>query len=263
MSKSTTKDRRNRCDVMAYIKKSRKSYVYMKIIIELCKIFAVILIITTANISSAMQSASYRIAPDVLNETGGYSSSETYALWHNLGEGVVTGETASASYRSHQGFYTTDVPILAMSISEINLDFGLFSISSVSTQNTNLTISTNALTGYSVQSYDNTSAGSANGMLSGSKKIADATTPNNFLDLPTAGTEHYGITVTGTHADSDYVGGTKINSLDNTTWADIGSHTSYVAGDVLTVQYRASISLTTPASDNYQALTTFIVTGNF
>lgn len=212
--------------------------------------------------SLAMSSTNYQINIDEFNESGGSSSSTNYQIWSNLGE-QVTGTTESANYKVHQGFITTETPILIFSISGNSISFGTLTSDSVKTGNITLTLSTNAASGYSVQAYDNTTAGIANGLISVTSELADATTPNSYINLPSAGTEHYGVTVTGTHATSGYSSGTKINSLDNTTWVDIGSYSGFISDDVLTVQYRASISGLSPASSNYQAISTFVATGNF
>jgi len=209
-----------------------------------------------------MDSATYTVPNDVLNSSGQYSSSATYKLWDNLGE-FVTGESSSATYKNQQGFLQNDIPYLSMSILPTTVNLGTLSTLSVSTGNTVITISSNSLQGFALKAYDNTSAGIANGLVDGVKKVADATTPGVYIANPAAGTEHYGITVTGTHAAAGYVGGTKINSLDDTTWVDIGSHSTFVTGDAFTVQYRASINSISSASANYSATTTFIVIGNY
>lgn len=210
----------------------------------------------------AMGSGTYTVPNDVLNASGTYSSSATYKLWDNLGE-FVTGESSSATYKNQQGFLQNDIPYLSMSISAATVNFGTLSTLSVSTGSTVVTISSNSLQGYALKAYDDTSAGVANGLVDGVKKIADATTPGVYIANPGAGTEHYGITVTGTHANAGYAGGTKINSLDDTTWVNIGSHTTFAKDDAFTVQYRASIAALSPASNNLSATTTFIVIGNY
>lgn len=213
-------------------------------------------------VHAAMNSDNYKVPIDVLGQTGGESSSANYKIQHNLGE-TITGSSSSVSYKLNSGYIQYDKPVLIFSISDSSVNFGTLSTSSVSTGNITLTISTSSLWGYSVRAYDDTSSGIANGLVDGTKKIADATTPNVYVSIPSAGTEHYGIVVTGTHAASGYAAGTKINSLDNTTWVDIGSSSDFISGDTLTVQYRASISNLSPAGANYQAVTTFICTGNF
>lgn len=222
---------------------------------------AICLILLQSNVV-AMDSDTYRIRPDVLDEAGGYSSSENYKIWHNLGESP-TGPSESETYRINAGFWQDETPYLSFSISSPTLAFGHLSDSSVSTQNTTLSISTNAVLGYNVQAYDDTPTGIAYGMIDGTRKIADATTPNNYIDLPPAGVEHYGVKVTGTHSASGYADGTKINSLNSESQTQIGSYNSFISGDTLLVEYRASISNLSPASSNYQTITTFICTGNF
>jgi len=219
-------------------------------------------LVTVGDVVFAMDSAAYRIAPDVLNESGGTSDSANYRLFTNLGESP-TGASDSAAYRIHAGFLQADNPYISFTVSDNSLDFGVLSTGAVSTRDTTLTISTNAMFGYSVDAYDDTSVGIAYGMVNGANKIADATTPNVYINLPLAGVEHYGITVTGTHAAAGYAGGTKINSLDNTNRTEIGSYTSYIAGDTITVQYRASISNISEADNGYRTTTTFICTGEF
>jgi hypothetical protein len=210
----------------------------------------------------AMDSSTYRVNPDVLNESGGYSSSSSYRIWHNLGESP-TGISESATYRIGAGFLQPDDQVLSMVISSNGLNFGVLSSSLVSAQSFTVTISTDYSNGYTLNAYDNTPSGIANGLVNGAKKIADATTPNNYINLPIAGVEHYGVVVTGTHAAAGYTSGTKINSLDDTTWIEIGSYNNYIDNDVYNVEFRAGISNTSPAGINYQTVTAFIVTANF
>jgi len=215
--------------------------------------------------AQGMESETKRVAPDVLNEVGGYSDSENYRLYHNFGESV-TGVGTSESYIVYEGFFSNETPVLLFTVTPSSLDLGVLSSSSVATQNATLTVSTNAVSGYTTQSYDNTAPGVANGLLSVSdplRKIADATTPNTYIDNPAAGTEHYGITVIGTHAAAGFNGGAKMTSLDNTTWANLGSYSSFIANDSLTVQFRASINGFSPAAADYQTISTFICTANY
>lgn len=209
-----------------------------------------------------MSSTNYSVPIDELGEAGGTSTSTNYKIEHNFGE-VITGSMLSTNYKINSGYIQSDLPILIFTVSASSVNFGVLTTGAVSTDTINLTTSTNAVSGYSVKAYDNTSPGIANGMIDGVKKIADATTPGNFIANPSAGTEHYGLTVTGTHANAGYSGGTKINSLDNTTWVDLGSYSSFISDDILAVEYRASISDTTPATNNYEATTTYICTGNY
>ncbi len=220
------------------------------------------IILFTNHIAYAMSSTSNAINTDVLNEAGEYSESSNYKIWHNLGESS-TGVSSSTNYKIYSGFMTPDSYILTFSITPSTLNFGSLSQSSVSTQSTIITVSTSSILGYSVKSYDDTQPGIAYGLVDGSNKISDATTPNVFINLPSAGTEHYGVTVTGAHADAGYTGGTKINSLDNATLTNIGSYNSFIANDALTVQYRASISSLSSAGNNYSAITTYICTINY
>lgn len=210
----------------------------------------------------AMSAGTKAINSDVLNEAGDHSDSSSYRIWHNVGENS-TGVSASSNYRIYSGFITPDNYTLIFSVTPNTLNFGALSRLSVTTQSTTVTISTSSILGYNIQAYDSTSSGIANGLIDGAKKISDATTPNVFIDLPTGGIEHYGITVTGTHADAGYASGTKINSLDNATLSNIGFHNSFIANDTLTVQYRASISSASAAGANYSAITTYICTTNY
>ncbi|MCL5795006.1 MAG: hypothetical protein M1338_01480 [Patescibacteria group bacterium] len=210
----------------------------------------------------AMSSGSNAINSDILNESGGYSDSSNYRIWHNLGENS-TGTSQSANYRIYSGFITPDNYTLIFSVSPGSINLGTLTDLSVSTQSAAITVSTSSILGYSVKAYDNTPVGIEYGLIDGSKKIADATTPNVFINLPVAGVEHYGLTITGTHADAGYVSGTKINSLDNSTLSNIGSYNSFIANDILTAQYRASVSLLSAAGNNYTATTTYICTTNY
>jgi len=228
------------------------------------KLFLIVLfgLFSNSQAFAAMDSSHYSVPKDVINEASGVSSSVNYKITHNLSESPV-GVSSSTNYKINAGFFIDENPILTLSISTNSVNLGTLRLDTVSTGNITLTISTNAQNGYAVQAYDNTSSGIENGFVSGLARVADATTPNIYVALPSAGTEHYGIVVTGTHAASGYASGTKINSLDDTTLVDIGSYTGFIAEDTLTVQYRASITAITPASSNYQTTSTFIATGNF
>lgn len=233
----------------------------MKIILKL-SLIVIFLVISCSNAFASMQSTNYKIGSDVFGEVGGTSSSTNYKMTANVGESV-TGVSSSTNYKAHQGYLTTEIPVLNFAISNNTITFGTLTSIDVKTGETTLTISTNALGGYNVRAYDNTPAGISNGLISGTKKIADATTPNVYITLPSSGTEHFGIVATGTHAASGYASGTKINSLDDTTYTDIGSYADFISDDTLTVQYRASISSATPASNTFQSTTTYIASGNF
>lgn len=228
------------------------------------KLFIIVLfwVFSYSQVFAVMDSAHYSVPKDVLNEAGGVSSSTHYKIIHNLSE-TPTGVSSSTNYKVNAGFLTDETPILTFSISSNSVNLGTLRSDIVSAGNITLLLSTNAQSGYSIQAYDDTPAGISNGFVSGAAKVADATTPNNYIDLPSAGVEHYGIVVTGTHAAAGYLTGTKINSMDNSTWVDIGSYGGFIAEDGLTVQYRASVTAITPASLNYQTISTFIATGNF
>ena len=210
----------------------------------------------------AMDSTNYQISPDVLDESGGYSTSTNFKLYQNLGE-TTTHEAESTNYKLYQGFLQPDKAVLSFNISPDAVDFGTLTPSLVSSGNITIRVSSSSKLGFSVKAYDNTDPGIANGLIYYTQKIADATTPNNYIGLPLAGTEHYGITVTGTHAASGYAGGTKINSLDDTSWVDIGSYNNKVNNDTYTVNFRAGASEDTAAGSSYTAVTTFILTVNY
>lgn len=204
----------------------------------------------------------YKIPKDVLNEAGGTSNSVNYKVIHNLGESVI-GSSTSANYKLNSGFLQPEKPVLIFTISTNSATLGTLSTGSVSTADVTLTTSTSAIGGYSIRAYDNTSAGIANGLLDGTKKISDATTPDSFVANPGAGTEHYGIIVTGTHADAGYAGGTKTNSMDDATNISVASYTDFISSDSQTVTFRASITATSVSAPNFTATATVICTANF
>lgn len=224
-------------------------------------IFLIIYCLLATNIF-AMNSSSYQVGSDVLNEAGGVSSSANYKIVSNLGESLI-GSSSSSNYKINAGFLTDETPVLNFSVSASTINLGTLTSSFTNADSITLTISTNAIGGYSIQAYDNTSAGIAYGLVAGTNKVADATTPGTFINIPSAGTEHFGVVVTGNHAFSGYASGTKMNSLNSTSLSDIASYTSFISDDTLTVQYRASISSSTPASSSYQSVTSYIATGNF
>lgn len=210
----------------------------------------------------AMDSSNYSIPKDVLNQTGGISSSDNYTIEHNLGESVI-GTSSSGSYKESSGYLEPDLDVLIFTIDDNTVDLGLLSDSSVATANTILTVSTSSLKGYTVKAYDDTQVGIDYGLVDGDNNISDATTPNVFINNPAPGVEHYGLTVAGVHANTNYASGTKINSLNNTNLSDIGSYDNFIANDTLNIQYRASISNQTSAGANYRANPIYICTGNF
>lgn len=210
----------------------------------------------------AMESTNYKVEPDVLDQTGGYSTSDSYRIWHNLGE-TITGQQNSSSYRIHAGYFRPDVTGLEFTISKTNINLGTLTMNNVATDSIVITVTCNTNLGYSIKAYDDTPTGIAYGLISGSNYIVDATTPNNYINLPLAGVEHYGIKVTGTHAASGYAGGTKINSLNNSSQTEIGSYGNKVKNDTYTIEYRASISEDTPTDNNFSARTTFVFTANY
>lgn len=210
----------------------------------------------------AMNDGTYQISPDVLNQTGDYTSGDGYRLWHNLGESV-TGTATGSGYIIHEGFLQPDVQELSISFSASSIDFGTLSLLAANEQDINITIINSIAKGYALQAYDNTPAGIAYGLIDGTNTIADATTPGVYINLPGAGIEHYGITVIGTNADPGYSSGTKINSMDNISPINIGSYNGYTSGDIFNIKFIAGIADDTEPAQNYQALTTFILTANY
>lgn len=199
---------------------------------------------------------------DVINSAGNTSSSTHYNLTDNFGESV-TGPSSSASYKLNAGFIQADQSTLSFSVTPNSINLGVLSTGSISSGEAYLTTTTSYAGGYFVKAYDNTEPGIANGLIDGTNKIADATTPNNYIDNPSAGTEHYGVSITGTHAAAGYASGTKINSLDNTTWIDVSSYNGAISDDEQTATFKASIDNLTPPASHYSAITTFICTANF
>lgn len=227
-------------------------------------IIVILFIFVISNVCYAqMSSVNYKVPKDVLNQTGGTSQSDNYMILHSLGESSI-GYMSSTNFQLDSGFIQSEEEgFLSFTISKNSISFGTFSTSTVSTDNLTLTTSTSSTRGYAIFAYDNTQAGIANGLIDGTKKIADATTPNIYIDLPSAGTEHYGVKVTGLNADAGYATGTKINSMDNTTWIDIASYNSFIEDDEQTVEFRVSISEITPAGSDYKATSTFVCVGKY
>lgn len=213
-------------------------------------------------VSAASSSTNYKIPLDILGESGGQSTSGTYKVFTNVGESVV-GIGQSANYHVYEGFVQFEEPTIIFSISNsaVALSPSPLTTGTVSTGNTVLTVSTN-IAGYTATASDNTSPGTGFGFAGSGGYIADVASPNSFVGLPYAGTEGFGIIATGTDADSGYAGGTQMTSMNNTTPARLGSHYGPITNSALTIQYRVTISNTSPAG-SYQNNITYSVTGTF
>lgn len=146
----------------------------------------------------------------------------------------------------------------------------------VSTTGRNVTITTNAASGWIVWAQDlNNSAGKGalQSATAGNYKIAGTSAAGAASHTLTTGTEDYGLATTintdaaggGTVTlDAAYDGtGSKAGTLDPTRFRPIAAANGTANGDIITLQERATIAGQTPAATDYTDTMTLVGAGQF
>ena len=196
--------------------------------------------------SALMTSTNYRLYGDSIGSAGGRGSSTNYLLEGTSGEGTIAGEGQSTNYTLMAGFQSlVEYPTFTFSVSESSLSLGSLSTGSVSTGSYTVTTSTNAPFGYTTYIYEDAD------LMSGGNDIDDVSDSS-----VTAGSEEYGVAVSGT--DAAFATDEPIT----TTALAIASRTNWVNGSATTVTHKASMASNT-TSGSYSHTITLMSVGNF
>jgi len=206
-------------------------------------IFGVLLLYPIISLAD-MSSSTYRIYADVISIGGGTFSSSTYSLNGTLGEPTI-GIITSSTYEIKGGFQYVeisedgDTATISLDMSSSTLNLGDLSTSTVSQATTTATITTDSGTGFTLTISE------VDGV--GLDAVGDGTV--------TAGSEEYGVAVTGTYAyflDNDL-------SVENRTLAQ---SSGIVTADETDVTFKASISSTSTLGVTYTQTITFTASVN-
>lgn len=211
-------------------------------------IFGLIYLISPDNlIAQVMSSQNYKIFIDSINPGGALGNSSNYNLTDTFGEVGTDETTSSTNYRAKVGFEAIQADqILTASLSKNTINLGVLSPNNVVNDSHTITVTTNG------NGYTTTIISDGNLRTSGSDDI------NNVSDgTVTAGSEEYGIRTSGDDGQQ--------NSADTsitTTAKNIARRTSAVNSSITTIDYKASVTTSTPFG-TYSQIVTFSTTGNF
>lgn len=212
-------------------------------------IVAIFLVIFPLAITSAMESANYKIDKDALNIGGTEDGqSANYILDDTLGE-TGTGSGSSASYVISAGYRAMleqTVPTFSFSLDSSSCALSILSFLSVSSCNYTVTTSTNSLDGYATTIVED-------GNLRDGAKIISAVADGAV----TIGSEEYGIGLIG--ADKAFATDQAITGVPLTIASAL---TGPISAHAVTVTHKASISSSTLAG-SYSHTVTLISTGTF
>ncbi len=153
----------------------------MKTITKLNLMLAILLL--PISVWAAMSSTNYYIYADSVETGGGLSAGGVYSLEDTLGEGIIS-QTGGTTYNINAGYQAMVLGSLSMNISSNAINLGTLSTTTVITNTTTVTISTDAADGY----YMSIQTASANPLTA----VSD--------DEVTAGQEEYGLAVVGADA---------------------------------------------------------------
>ena len=184
--------------------------------------------------NAVMSSTNYTIFADDFN-SGTVFNSSTYRLEGTVGESPV-GNTTSTSYQIIGGYNAMDRSTLTLDVSSNSLDLGTLLSTSVSSASTNLTVSTDDSSGYTLSISTYSWSGTA------MTDVADGTV--------TSGDEEYGFAITG-----DDINGA-LSGQDNAVSAvTLMSSSTSVTSSTGAVTFKASIGSGTAAGTRTQTIT--------
>jgi len=201
----------------------------------------------------------YRIDSDAINLAGDASSGANYQIEDSAGQ-INAGSSSGGNIVMDNGFFADDAPYLSFYLDTNRVDLGDIFPTTIAKSSIVLTVSSNVDSGYTITARDN--GADKLDSPNATKHTPKSNKPNDFIDLPMAGTFHFGLVVTGDHADQDYHKGNKMNRLSDKFAAKIGSHAGKISGDKLNVEFRASAAGDTD-SGIYQTSVTFTCTPQF
>jgi len=153
----------------------------MKTITKLNLMLAILLL--PISVWAAMSSTNYYIYADSVETGGGLSAGGVYSLEDTLGEGIIS-QTGGTTYIINAGYQAMVFGSLSMNISSNAINLGTLSTTTVITNTTTVTISTDAADGY----YMSIQTAGANPL----SAVNDGEV--------TAGQEEYGLAVVGADA---------------------------------------------------------------
>ncbi len=189
--------------------------------------------------SGEMTSTNYYIYADSVGFNGGqYSSSTNYTLTDTAGD-MLAGSTTSTTYTLNGGYQAAVLDEnLSFTISNSSIDLGTLSNAAVSSSTTDIVVTTNANTGYSLSLVN----------VSGSMPtaVADGTV--------TAGADEYGVSASG-------AGALISGDVAVTEGLAIALSTNEVIQATTTLAFKASYLSGTPGS--YSQSMTLTASANF
>lgn len=199
--------------------------------------FGLCLVSIAQNAHAAMSSASYKIPADVVSVGGVEGSSASYDLPQSISG--PAGDTTSTTFIIRAGFFGMDSSLVSLTVETPSLNLGTLSASSVSSASTNVYVTSNANSGYSL------SVGSVSG--STIAAVADGSV--------TAGSEEYGVAVSGGHSAFVTDQGIVANLI-------LASSNLPQLNDKTTLTFKASISGSS-AQGSYSQAVTLTASANF
>lgn len=250
------------------------------------KIFAVLIFSIIINLCNAnelmaqiMSSSSYKIQSSSMNCGGGKGTSASYALFDSVCETAAGDSTnsvfsSSTNYALGSGFQAMeDIPHLTVTFSDPDsnngantIAFGTITTSAVVQDQIGVTVTTNAMTGYSATLIANNAFRSTANTSNKINNVSDGTI--------SAGSAEYGFCTTGSDGQFacspntndtciPYSGAGSDLPVCTTAAKTFATNSSWVSSQLTTLSFKAAISAVTPAATDYTQTITIIVTGTF
>lgn len=210
--------------------------------------FSVFLFSTSA--SALMESDSFTIWADTVSSGGNRSTSAGYIVDDTIGESATGEDQESDNYFALSGLPAIfQEPVLTFDLSDDAIELSPdLQTDEISDDSYTLTISTNAQFGFNAQVIED------GNFRDGADEINDVADGE-----VTAGSEEYGLAVTGD--DADFIDDEAIPDPAGTALI-IATRDNWVSNSVTTVTHKASVSGSSAHGD-YSHVVTYIVIGNF
>lgn len=202
-------------------------------------------LVFVTDVHAEMSSTNYRLYGDSIGSVGGRGTSTNY-ISEGTGEDFPAGEGSSTNYVLLAGFQSlAEHPTFSFSVSASSIALGTLQVASVASQSYTATTSTNAPYGYATTIYED-----------GDLRVGASTIDDVGDGSVTAGTEEYGVAVSGT----DAAFGT--DQAITSSGVVVASRSNWVNGSVTTVTHKAAISASSVAG-SYAHTVTYMSTGTF
>ncbi len=241
-------------------------------------IFVVTFSFHTHALAQTMTSTNYVILSNSLDCGGGTGTSASYALTDSIcetapGDSTNSVFSASTNYTIGTGFQAMDdIPHITVSFSDPDSNngantvaFGTLTTSAVAQDQIGVTVTTNAVTGYSATLIAN------NAFRRASPNTAQKI--GNVSDgAVTTGISEYGFCATGTDGQFacntaetcvPYSGADSDSPVCTTVAKEFARKTTWASGVLTTLTFKAAISSTVYAGSDYTQTMTIIVSGTF